>query len=228
LQIKFSSEHRNQFREAVPFPHLVVDGLFETSLLINIENEFPPVGHALWTKMQNNWEYKFASERPDMWGGTTRAFLKYLNSSEFVAELETLTGLAGLVSDPSYRGGGLHQIPAGGYLKIHTDFNEHNGIFRGKGWIRRLNLLIYLNSNWRDEWGGHFEMWNAEGSYAVSRIAPLFNRTVIFETTSRSFHGHPGPLLCPDAVTRKSLALYYYTRGTSQKDQSPRTRFIVS
>jgi len=34
---------------------------------------------------------------------------------------------------------------------------------------------------------------------------------VIFATTSTSFHGHPKPLTCPSNVTRKSLALYYYT-----------------
>jgi 2OG-Fe(II) oxygenase superfamily len=205
-----------------------MDGLFEVSVLKQIENEFPPLDHPLWIRMENKWEYKYASEQPGMWGRGTRELLKYLTSQEFLNQLEYLTGLSGLMSDPTYRGGGLHQIPAGGYLKIHTDFNEHNGVFKGKGWIRRLNLLVYLNSHWKEEWGGDFEIWSPDGSSPVTRISPLFNRTVVFETTSMSFHGHPSPLRCPETTSRKSLALYYYTLGTADNNLSVRTRFVAS
>lgn len=228
MQITFSTALAEEFRRAVPFPHVVLDGLFDAALLAEVESEFPPVTGFPWTIMQNEWEYKLANETPKHWGNTTRSVLKYLNSDPFVAQLEKLTGLTRLISDPTFRGGGLHQIPPDGYLKIHTDFNEHNGVFLGKGWNRRLNLLVFLNSDWAESWGGEFEMWSRDGREPVSKVAPVFNRTVIFETSDQSFHGHPHPLRCPPTRTRKSLALYYYSKGKPSSATSTRTRFVPS
>ena len=62
---------------------------------------------------------------------------------------------------------------------------------------------------------------------AVKRIAPIFNRCVVFSTTSFAYHGHPDPLNCPEGVTRKSMALYYYTKDRPREElMSPHsTRF---
>ena len=137
----------------------------------------------------------------------TRQFLYALNSASFLKFLEGLTGIEKLIGDPQFEGGGLHQIPAGGKLAIHIDFNKH--LYYGLE--RRLNLLIYLNKNWREEYGGHFELWDHGITRMITKVAPVFNRVVIFSTSRFSYHGHPDPLRCPPDVTRKSLALYYYT-----------------
>ena len=113
-------------------------------------------------------------------------------------------------------GGGLHQIERGGYLKIHADFNRHPKF----NLDRRLNLLLYLNENWKEEYGGHLELWNNQMTACVRRISPIFNRCVIFNTTDFSYHGHPEPLTCPEHVTRKSLALYYYSNGRPETERS--------
>src|SRR5262249_34806488 len=81
------------------------------------------------------------------------------------------------------------------------------------GLDRRLNAILYLNSNWQEEYGGHLELWDRDMTRCVSRIAPLFNRLVVFTTTDFSYHGHPNVLECPEGMTRKSLALFYYTNG---------------
>jgi hypothetical protein len=120
-----------------------------------------------------------------------------------------LTGITGLIPDPSFNGGGCHQIQRGGKLGVHVDFNKLKTV----NLDRRLNLLVYLNKNWKDEYGGHFELWDAEGKSSLKKVAPLFNRCVIFSTTETSYHGHPHPLTCPEGSTRKSVALYYYTNG---------------
>ena len=44
-----------------------------------------------------------------------------------------------------------------------------------------------------------------------TRIAPVFNRAVIFDTTGESYHGMPEPICCPQGRCRKSVALYYLT-----------------
>lgn len=74
-----------------------------------------------------------------------------------------------------------------------------------------LNLLLYLNRDWQDEWGGFLELWDADAKHCVQKIKPIFNRCVVFQTSAQaSYHGHPTPLACPEDVSRKSLALYYF------------------
>ena len=138
------------------------------------------------------------------------------NSSAFTKFLENLTGIEGLIPDPHFRGGGLHQVERGGYLDIHCDFN----VYEKLNLDRRLNVLIYLNKDWKKEYGGDLELWDKNMTKAVARISPIFNRFVVFATDDYSYHGHPDPLKCPEDKTRKSLALYYYTNGRPSDEVS--------
>jgi Rps23 Pro-64 3,4-dihydroxylase Tpa1-like proline 4-hydroxylase len=97
---------------------------------------------------------------------------------------------------------------------VHTDFTHHEA----SGLWRRLNVFIYLNEPWEEGWGGHLELWNSNITHKVASYAPLMNRLVIFKTSDHSFHGHPDPLKCPWNVTRKSIALYYYTASVTDED----------
>jgi len=146
--------------------------------------------------------------------------LNQFNSSVFVDFLESLTGIEGLIPDPHYFGGGLHQIEPGGYLTVHADFNRHPRLQLD----RRLNALLYLNQEWKEEWGGYLELWDATMSHAVVKVAPAFNRLVVFETTDFSFHGHPDPLQPPPGFHRRSLALYYYSNGRPADEIAHRGR----
>jgi hypothetical protein len=110
--------------------------------------------------------------------------------------------------DDTLEGGGLHQSGRGGFLNVHTDFSYHH--YR-KDWHRRVNLILYLNPNWHEEWGGAIELWDRDMRQCVVKIPPLFNEALIFETNDISYHGFPEPLRCPDGESRKSIALYYYT-----------------
>ena len=127
--------------------------------------------------------------------------------------METLTGIENLISDPYFLGAGLHQIPRGGKLAVHADFNRHNKFPLD----RRLNILVYLNKDWKEEYGGHLELWDRDMS-KCKKIAPLFNRMVVFPVTDWAYHGHPEPLTCPEGRTRKSIALYYYTNGRPENE----------
>lgn len=115
-----------------------------------------------------------------------------------------LLGIDGLFKDPDLFGAGIHCIPRGGFLNMHVDFNQHP-----KGWHRRANLLIYLNQDWQDEWGGHLYLGEDKGV----KISPIGGRAVVFETNETSWHGHPEPLNCPADRQRRSLALYFYTEA---------------
>ena len=207
---------RGAYAEAEPFPHVVIDDLFSEEVLKGIIEEFPSPGGIDWNKFNNREERKLASTRETQMGDVTRLFLYQLNSSIFIDFLETLTGIKGLIPDPHFWGGGLHQIERGGFLKIHADFNRHERLDLD----RRLNLLLYLNEGWREEYGGYLELWNRDMTRSVQRILPVFNRMVIFSTTDYSYHGHPDVLQCPVGQTRKSLALYYYSNGRPPEELS--------
>ncbi|MBE9042808.1 2OG-Fe(II) oxygenase [Pleurocapsales cyanobacterium LEGE 10410] len=203
------NKYQQEYSQALPFPHIVIDNFLPEPILNRVLQEFPSPETIDWKTFDNSAEKKLASTSELQMGENTRLLLQQLNSSTFINFLEQLTGIEGIIPDPHYLGGGLHQIEQGGYLKIHVDFNRHKRLRLD----RRLNLLIYLNKDWQEEYGGHFEMWNTDMTKCEKKILPIFNRCVIFNTTDFSFHGHPEPLNCPENRTRKSLALYYYSNG---------------
>lgn len=196
-----------EYAAALPYPHIVIDDFFDARVLERVLAEFPSKNDKNWDAHDWPAEIKLQSKSERSVPLYTRQLLYAMNSFGFLKFLERLTGIPKLLGDPEYEGGGLHQIVPGGKLGIHADFNRHNYY----NLDRRLNALVYLNKNWKDEYGGHFEMWDKSMTRAEKKILPLFNRMVIFTTTSDSYHGHPDPLTCPPGMTRKSMALYYYT-----------------
>lgn len=203
---------------ARPFPHVVVDGLFDDGAVQSVLDDFPSPEATAWARFDGPYERKlgFHHERTAI-SPAIRAFLDRMNAFETLLFLEQVTGIEGLIPDPYFGGGGIHQIERGGYLGIHADFNVHPKLHLD----RRLNLLLYLNREWREEYGGHLELWNAGATRCEKRVLPLFNRTVIFSTSDTSYHGHPHPLTAPEGWTRKSVSLYYYTCGRPDDERSP-------
>jgi 2-oxoglutarate-Fe(II)-dependent oxygenase superfamily protein len=200
---------RAEYANAKPFPHVVFDNFFDPALLDLVLTEFPKPGQIKWQKFDNGQEIKLASAREATFGPVTRLLLYHLNSMTFLQFLSEVTGIPNLISDPGFEGGGLHQIVRGGKLGVHADFNRH----RDYGLDRRLNLLVYLNKDWRAEYGGNLELWDRDMTKCEARVAPLFNRVMVFGTTDFTYHGHPDPLQCPEGMTRKSMALYYFSNG---------------
>ena len=207
---KVARQEQDRFGKQEPFPHVVIDDLLPSDLLDEVIDECPEV------RQRTNWvswtdENSVKRGLRDDWtmGPATRQLLNQFNSASFINFLEQLTGITGLIPDPHYFGGGLHTIERGGYLRVHADFNRYPRL----NLDRRINALLYLNHDWRDEWGGHLELWNASLTECIKAIQPEFNRLVIFTTTDTAFHGHPNPLECPPGTKRRSLALYYYSNG---------------
>ncbi|MEP7013136.1 MAG: 2OG-Fe(II) oxygenase [Acidobacteriota bacterium] len=204
------------YTSARPFPHAVIDGLFEDSLLDELLAQFPGRDDIPWTAFDSPTEKKLGYHHEARLGERLERFLWQMSSPPVLRFLESLTGIQGLIPDPYFGGAGPHQILPGGFLKVHVDFNLHPLLHLD----RRLNLLVYLNRDWREEWGGHLELWEPDMSSCGARILPAFNRTVVFGTTETSFHGHPTPLACPDDRTRKSLSFYYYTAGRPESERA--------
>lgn len=218
LKLNFDPDSsRERYQAADPFPHIVLDRLFDDAQLDAVLAEFPSPEQMRWTRFDNAQEKKLGYyHESSSISDVVRRFLDAMNGFEMLLFLERLTGIDGLIPDPYFGGGGLHQIEPGGFLKVHADFNVHPKLHLD----RRLNMLIYLNKNWREEYGGHLELWDNEARTCRQRILPTFNRTVVFSTTDMSYHGHPHLLTSPPGVTRKSVSLYYYTAGRPRVESS--------
>lgn len=184
-----------------PYPHVVIDNFFDADALRAVVAEWP---RAMRFKHTVTTMKSWLSDMSAL-GKTTQAVIGALNSQPFLDRLGAMTGIRGLIADPGLEGAGLHAIPFGGFLNIHADFNWHPGLHA----TRRLNLLLYLNSGWQDEWNGHLLLCDRARTVR-QRIAPEFNRAVVFTTTDESWHGHPEPLRSPSP--RRSIALYYYEK----------------
>lgn len=203
------AENAAAYQSADPFPHIVIDNFLPPEVLREVLVNFPDPKQLRWTSRENKEEVKLEFTKAEMMPPQARELLYFLNSPIVLNFLEQLTGVENLLPDPYFVGGGLHQIKTGGYLDVHADFNKYEKFDLD----RRLNLLIYLNEDWKEEFGGHLELWDTSMTSCVKNILPIFNRCVVFTTTSDSYHGHPLPLACPPERTRKSLAVYYYTNG---------------
>lgn len=205
-------ELAEEYRSAGPFPHIVVDDVLFADAFSRAAKEFPPMRDPFWKGYLHVNETKYGNTQPDTWGPTLNAVAKEFVSPEFVSFLEELTGITNLLPDWSMDGGGLHQTLRGGHLNVHADFTTHHV---KENWSRRVNILLYLNEEWRDEWGGKLELWDKEMTAAQAKVQPAGNRMLVFTTTADSFHGHPDALTCPEDVARCSMALYYFTEEAS-------------
>jgi 2OG-Fe(II) oxygenase superfamily len=202
------SDLRVEYGAAQPFPHIVLDDFLNQDLLEVALQEFPDLDSAEWIHYTHVNERKFGLTDRRRFGPALGRIVDTLNGQAFVQWLEQLTGIRGLKADQSLEGGGLHQSARGGFLNVHADFTVHP---HQRNWRRRVNLLVYLNHDWQDAYGGHLELWDRQVRTCVRKALPVFNRAVIFSTDPDSFHGHPEPLTCPAGMTRKSIALYYFT-----------------
>jgi Rps23 Pro-64 3,4-dihydroxylase Tpa1-like proline 4-hydroxylase len=201
---------------AEPFPHAVIDGLFDDSVLKAVLAEFPGPDAIAWRRFDNEKEKKLGYTYKSEVGPRLQDFLYFMNSAHVLEFLQQLTGIEGLISDPYYGGAGPHQIVRGGFLNVHADFNWHPLLRLD----RRLNLIVYLNQDWKEEYGGHLELWDRSASRCERAVLPVFNRTVVFSTTDFSYHGHPRPLACPEGWSRKSVSFYYYSNGRPAEERS--------
>ncbi len=207
---------RERYVNAQPFPHIVLDGLFPEAVLEEVLAAFPRPDEIEWRRFDNATEKKLGYWHESTLRPEVQLFLYEMNSAPMLQFLQALTGIEGLISDPYYGGAGPHQILPGGFLKVHVDFNFHPLLQLD----RRLNMLVYLNKDWKEEYGGQLELWSRDMSRCEAKILPVFNRTVVFSTTDFSFHGHPAPLACPEGRSRKSVSFYYYSNGRPDEERS--------
>ncbi|PPR76852.1 MAG: hypothetical protein CFH06_01606 [Alphaproteobacteria bacterium MarineAlpha3_Bin5] len=197
-----------RYKNATPFPHIRLGSFLEKNIAQKAFKEFPMYSNPIWNHHKHFNCQKLSANKKEHFPKTIRSIVDELNSNRFASWLSKLVGIPDLRPDPSLMGGGLHQITRGGYLNMHADFTYHHHNEKLK---RRVNLLLYLNKEWKQDWGGQIEFWDEGMKECITKSPPLGNNAVIFSTSKTSWHGHPAPLSCPQGHTRNSIALYYYT-----------------
>jgi hypothetical protein len=207
-----------EFTAARPFPHAVFDKLFPDRVAREIHSLFARFPNDYWdksndegieVKWRSKWQSEFDIPEP------ARELVRFFNSGWFLRALTRLTGIPHLIADPYYTGGGFNFIRRGGHLDVHVDGNWHDHMRVH----RRLNLILYLNPNWQEDWGGQLQLFDPDGITPRVKIIPRGNRMLIFETHDYSFHGHPDRLTCPEHEGRSSIILYYYTAAPRPEEQ---------
>jgi Rps23 Pro-64 3,4-dihydroxylase Tpa1-like proline 4-hydroxylase len=207
--LEIGIKKREDYLGNSPFPNISFENFFDEVTLDEILKEFPDLQSKADYNFKNANENKLATKGEYKLSNNAREFIRFLNSQVFLDFLSNLTGIENLIPDPYLAGGGYHELKPGGFLKIHSDFNKHPSTHLD----RRINVLVYLNKNWKSEYGGQFELWNETMTECVKKIEPNFNTMAIFSTTSKSYHGNPEIIKCDDGNSRKSIAMYYYTNG---------------
>lgn len=206
-----AEKKKDEYLNANPFPNIVLENFFDNNFLKEIVKSFPNLEKISSSqKYTNKNEVKFSNNDYKNFPNSIKSLFDFMNSTVFLEFLQKITSIEEkLVADIELNGGGLHQIKSGGMLKIHTDFNKHPTLDLD----RRVNVLIYLNKNWDQAYGGDLELWDREMKLCEKKIQPTFNKMVIFSTNDFSNHGHPEPIKCPKEISRKSIALYYFSKG---------------
>lgn len=216
---------RDEYANTTVYPHLILDNLVNLSTLRHIVRGWPD-NSAPWKDSQRG-----KRSMPLASGGTPETALmliEHINGQRFTDYLKRITRITDLRSDPTAGGGGLHETLSGGCLPMHVDFNRQE--IEGETYYRRLNVLLFLNEGWKEEWQGNLEL-AAHPKRKENRVSimPVMNRMVIAESSDRSWHGHPHILCCPPTVSRKSIALYYYSRTPHESYQAYHsTEYVVN
>lgn len=209
------------FQRRDPFRHAVIEGFFDAPTAQQLLAQFPAFERGNARDENGNIGNKSTVERIRELGPAYAALDDLAQSRAFLLRLSRLTGIPDLRYDPHYFGGGTHENRNGQDLDAHVDFNRHPV----EPWHRRLNLIVYLNPQWQDSWGGSLELHTDPRSPEdrITRITPLFNRGVIFETTEWSWHGFERIEVPPShaGITRRSIALYFYTTQRPAEELAP-------
>lgn len=212
---------KSDYNSASPFPFVVIPNFFKADVAEQIHNSFPKSEGTDanqfikdgWCVYDNPIEGKLAMnnfEAINKHGAILTEIWNVLESDELVDIISNITGIENLEKDPHRHGAGLHSHPPNGRLDMHLDYSIHP--ITGKE--RRVNLLIYMNKDWKDEWNGKLELWEGDKTKMtnirpVQSISPNFNQAILFRTSDISWHGMPEPVKCPDGECRKSIAIYY-------------------
>jgi Rps23 Pro-64 3,4-dihydroxylase Tpa1-like proline 4-hydroxylase len=202
----------DEFKKSQPFENVVINNFLNEEYAEQIYNMFPS-SYDNWYKYENPLEVKYAYDDINNLNEHIKNYFYYLSSYEIISLFKKITGIHDLEYDEYLHGAGLHCHPRNGRLNIHLDYEKHPH----SGKERRLNIILFLSKDWKEEWNGANELWNKDLTKCIKKTNVAFNRAIIFKTNDISWHGIPDKIMCPENTFRKSLAYYYVSPLSSNK-----------
>src|SRR5579863_2883153 len=223
LVVSEAGRYQDVFLHAEPFKHVVIENFFEPSFARRLLDEFPSFDPKLAMNEHGGIGGKAVNTRIREISPAYQELYEAISSQPFLDLISRLSGIPDLILDPKLYGGGTHENRHGQELDAHVDFNYDEA----QQLHRRLNLIVYLNEDWKSEWGGAIEIHSNPRDPASNRIRaydPLFNRCVMFETNEYSWHGFPRIDLPEDKrhLSRKSISIYLYTKDRPAAEIAPK------
>jgi len=222
------SKLKDEFLNATPFNYIVIDNFLDDSLAKDIEIEIRKISPENWFDKESGFGHinnqvdcetqskKVALNIRKQIPEKTNNVIDLFSSPDIIKFIEDITGISELQPDPYLLGGGIHKTTTNGHLSVHCDFNIHPQTQKH----RRINALLYLNSDWKPEYNGCLELWNNDMRSCAKKIEPINNRLVIFRITDNALHGSPEKWLAPENYPRLSLAFYYYTDDRPENEKT--------
>jgi hypothetical protein len=205
------------YRDARPYPHVVIDGLLGDQRSLALARAFPPPSHPHWKRRDHAEQRRLGQLQRGAFADVAvelRWLLAELTGMAFLDFLAAVTGRKDLIADPHFIGAGPMATLAGGHLALHADFNRDSA----RHLDRTVTALYYLPTEWDDAWGGDLELWSPDRTACEARIAPRRDRLVVMAHGDTHWHGHPTPLRCPEGHVRAVVAAYYYAARATPGD----------
>ena len=106
-----------------------------------------------------------------------------IQDPKVVSVIEHITKIKDQIPDSTRFAGGVSTLLKGYFLNPHLD-NSHD---IDKKHYRTVNVLYYVSPNWQLENGGNYELWDEDIENRIV-VPSLFNRLVVMETNSTSWH----------------------------------------
>lgn len=195
-------EFNNSFNKSLPFKYLIIDNFLKPEIAAEVESKFPPLD-SMKVKYKGINENKAEDSSFEKFDNSLKDLNLFIHSNLMIEWVGNITGLDNLCTINDRLGAGLHQGGNNSFLDIHIDYNIHPIEKRQ----RKLNLLIFFNKEWQEDWGGQLELWNKTNCFI--KILPSFNRMVLFECNEISYHGY-SRISCLETITRKSYYHYFF------------------
>lgn len=226
--MKFIDESKLNFQcELQPFPHVVIDNFLKEETISDLLKEMDDltINKSYYYGDQNIEKNKYAFK--NIFDVNLHELFKELNSDEFIKIIENVFGIDNIIrNNLQLKGAGVHKVFNEGFLCMHTDFEAYNDVNSGL-LDRRVNLLLYMNPIWKEEFGGELCLYDKTINQITKKITPILNRCVLF-VTPENIHGHPNKLNIPENMSRQSITTYYYTKNTTGKNLSGKDILLVN
>lgn len=203
-----------EFIKNIPYPHVLIRKFFTEEIANKLSEVFPSIDSETWKKYNNPLEHKYSHNEISKLPEEYKKIFVLLQSDEFISLIKQITSIQNLENDPLLHGAGLHFYPNRGKLDLHLDYSLHPFLKKE----RRVNLIIYLNKNFKEQWGGQLELRSRDFN-TIKQVIPKFNSAILFQTSDDSVHGVPEEINCPEGEGRKSIAIYYISE--------PRNNIII-